>query len=170
MDAADFVKDIAYALRDLGANVVDGGDYIFLPDTARQLRIFFNPEKLTFFMTRIEPGRTERQYLHSRPHTMPFHVRTVDFLCRTFMYIYECETLGPTKAGFRKAWRYGQLADGKEELERLIDANVERILQEQIELHRIKREIAKQQLVSPALAWGTGQRNGPYRISESHNQ
>ena len=170
MEMADFVQDIAYALRDLGANVVNGGDYIFLPDTAGQLRIFFDVERLTFFMTRIELGRTERQYLRSRPGRLPFHVRTVDFLCRTFMYIYECETLGPTKAGFRKAWRYGQLADGEEELKRLIDANVEKILQEQIELRRIKREIAKQQRVSPALAFGTSQRNGPYRIAESPNR
>jgi len=166
MDSTDFVKDIAYALRDLGANVVEGGDYLFFPDTPRQLRIFFCGESLNFFVTRIEEGRTERQYAKTRPGRLPFHVRTLTMLSRSIMFLYEQEIYGRTKASLLRMWRYGLEGEGEDGLAQLLAANAEKIDQEEMDLARISRELAEQQRKSPALAWGTCSKNNLLRDKE----
>ena len=166
MDAVDFVHDIAYALRDLGANVIDGGDYLFFPDTPRQLRIFFHGDSITLFITRIEEGRTERQYGTTRPGRLPFHVRTLTFLSRSIMFLYEQEVFGRTKASILKASRYGLEIDGETDLATLLAANAEKIAQEERDLLRIGEELKEQQRKRPALAWGTNIKNSLLRDRE----
>lgn len=82
------------------------------------------------------------------------------------MFLYEQEVFGRTRAELNKAWRYGLELDGEKDLAKLLTANAEKIVQEEKDLVRISQELVEQQSRSPALAWGTCEKNNLLRERE----